>query len=121
MQQKNQRNVISGWSAVSLQIQNKISRKLNIEYLFEAVVRRCRSSRPEVFYKIGVLKNLAKFIGKHLCQSLFFNKNADVVCNYIKKETLAQVFFCEFCEIFKNTFFYRTPSVTTSELAVILG
>ena len=27
-----------------------------------------------VLYKIGVLKNLAKFIEKHLCQSLFFNK-----------------------------------------------
>ena len=24
--------------------------------------------------------------------------------NFIKKEILAQVFFCEFCEIFKNTF-----------------
>ena len=30
-----------------------------------------RSSRPQVFYKKGVLKNLAKFTGKHLCQSLF--------------------------------------------------
>ena len=29
--------------------------------------------------------------------------------NFIKKETLAQVFFWEFCEIFKNTYFYRTP------------
>ena len=26
-------------------------------------------------------------------------------CNFIKKDTLTQVFFCEFCEIFKNTFF----------------
>ena len=26
-------------------------------------------------------------------------------CNFIKKETLAQVFSCEFCENFKNTFF----------------
>ena len=26
-------------------------------------------------------------------------------CNFIKKETLAQVFAWEFCEIFKNTFF----------------
>ena len=26
-------------------------------------------------------------------------------CNLIKKETLAQVFSCEFCEIPKNTFF----------------
>ena len=44
-----------------------------------------RSSRLEVFYKKGALRNLAKFTGKHLCQSLFFNKVAD-------KETLAQVF-----------------------------
>ena len=28
-------------------------------------------------------------------------------CNFIKKETLTQVFSCEFCEIFKNTFFHR--------------
>ena len=26
-------------------------------------------------------------------------------CNFIKKETLSQVLFCEFCEIVKNTFF----------------
>ena len=32
-------------------------------------------------------------------------------CNFIKKETLAQVCFCEFWEISKNTFFYRTPLV----------
>ena len=31
---------------------------------------------PEVFYKKGVLKNFAKFTGKHLCESLFFNKVA---------------------------------------------
>ena len=42
----------------------------------------------------GVLRNFAKFTGKHLCQSLFF-----------KKETLAQVFSCEICDISKNTFF----------------
>ena len=35
-----------------------------------------RSSRPEVFWKKGVLRNFAKFTGKHLCQSLFFNKVA---------------------------------------------
>ena len=26
------------------------------------------------------------------------------------------MFFCEFCEIFKNRFFYRTPSVAASAL-----
>ena len=32
------------------------------------------SSHPEVFCKKSVLRNFVKFAGKHLCQSLFFNK-----------------------------------------------
>ena len=35
-----------------------------------------RSSRPKVFCKKGVLRNFAKFTGKHLWQSLLFNKIA---------------------------------------------
>ena len=35
-----------------------------------------KSSRPEVFWRKGVLRNFAKFTGKHLCQSFFFNKVA---------------------------------------------
>ena len=46
-----------------------------------------RSIRSEVFWKKGVLKNFAKFTRKHLCQSL-------------KEETLAQVFYNEFCKTF---------------------
>ena len=34
-----------------------------------------------------------------------FYRNRSEACNFIKKEALAQVFSCEFCEIFKNTFF----------------
>ena len=37
-------------------------------------------------------------------------------CNFIKKEALAQVVSCEFCEIFKNTIFtehfWTTASMT---------
>ena len=40
-------------------------------------------------------------------QSLFFNKVAGPQL-YLKRD-LAQVFSCEFCEISKNTLFYRTP------------
>ena len=48
-----------------------------------------RSSRQEVFCKKGVLKNFAKFTGKHLCQSLFLNKVAGLqACNFILKMTL---------------------------------
>ena len=34
----------------------------------------CRSSRPEVFCKKGLLKNLTKFTGKHFCWSIFLIK-----------------------------------------------
>ena len=47
--------------------------------------------------RIGVLQNFAKFR------------------NFIKKETLAQVFFCEFYEIFKATFFTEHLRMTASE------
>ena len=42
--------------------------------MMELFVEIIRSSRPKVFCKKGVLSNFAKFTGKHLCQSLFFNK-----------------------------------------------
>ena len=64
-----------------------------------------RSSQQRCSIIKRVLRNFAKFTRKHLCQSLFFNKVADEACNFIKKETLAQVFSCEFCEIFENIFF----------------
>ena len=66
-----------------------------------------RSSRPEVFCKKRVLRNLAKFTGKHLCQRLFFNKVAGQACNFIKKESQAQVFYCKFCQISKKAFFTK--------------
>ena len=66
-----------------------------------------------MFCKKVVVKNFPKFLGKQLCQSLFFNKVAGA-CNFIKKETLAQLFSCEFCDIFKNAFFYRTTLVVVS-------
>ena len=62
----------------------------------------CRSSRPEVFCKRGVLRNFAKFTGKHLCQSIYFNK-----------EALAQLFSFDFSK-FLNTFSYRTSPVAAS-------
>ena len=36
-----------------------------------------RINRPDVFCTKGVLRNLKKFTGKYLCQSLFFNKVAE--------------------------------------------
>ena len=64
--------------------------------------------------KKGVLRNFAKFAEKNLCESLFFNKVAGQTSNFIKKETLAQGFFCEFCEISKNIFFTEHLWTTAS-------
>ena len=36
-------------------------------------------------------------------------------CNFIKKEALAEVFSCEFCEISKNTFSTERLRVTASK------
>ena len=77
--------------------------------------QKSRSSHTVVFCKNDVLRNFAKFTGKRLCKSLFFNKVAGLgPASFIKKETLAQVFSCEFCEFSKNTFSYRTPPVAAS-------
>ena len=64
-----------------------------------------------MFCKKGVLRNVIKFTGKHLCQSLFFNKVAGLRPAALLKKTLAQVFSCEFCEISQNTFSHRTTPV----------
>ena len=46
---------------------------LNVLFIHNEIIG---SSRPEVFYKKGVLRNFTKSTGKHLCQSPFFNKVA---------------------------------------------
>ena len=40
-------------------------------------------------------------------------------CNFIKKETLAQVFSCEFCEIYKSNFSTEQLRVTASDKYLI--
>ena len=64
-------------------------RKIKKRAAFYQLMRCCTCSSHHTCSIIkGVLRNFAKFTGKHL-----------------KKDTLGQVFSCEFCEISKNTFF----------------
>ena len=88
-------------------------------------LEEARKQLPEVFNKKSVLEDFSKSTVKHLFQSLIFK-------NFIKKEILAQLFFCEFWEIFKNTFltehlrttasrslskiFHRIPILTTIQI-----
>ena len=55
----------------------KMSAKSNKIELSEEFIAMWKEDQPPgVFCKKGVLRNFAKFTGKHLCQSLFFNKVA---------------------------------------------
>ena len=71
-------------------------------------LRQEQSPGGVLFYRKGVLKNFAKFTGKHLCQSLWF------LVGFIKRESPTKVLSCEFYEISKNIFSYRTPPVAAS-------
>ena len=101
-----------GKSPVAASVQDRVNLKIIIIYIiyyknmaflhtkiyfwywyFQSITSRSNHTRCSV--KKAGFRNYTKFTGKHPCQSLFLNK---------KKETLAQVFFCKFCDISKNNF-----------------
>ena len=62
-----------------IRIQKRPLRKVYSDYtssFIELLDKALRSSRLDVFCKKGVLRKIPKLTGKHLCQSLFFNKVA---------------------------------------------
>ena len=62
----------------------------------------------------GVLKDFAKFTGKHLCQSRLRP------ATLLKKDTLTHVFSCEFCEIYKNSVLTEHLWATASVFLAVL-
>ena len=92
-----------------------------------------RSSHPEVFLRKHVLKICSKLTKEHPFGSVISIKLQSIALrhgcysvnllhtllkkslNFIKKESLTQVFSCEFCGISKNTFLNRTPRVAASQ------
>ena len=64
-----------------------------------------RSSHQRCSIKKGILENSPEVTRKHL----YWRD-----CNFIKKVTLAQVFSCELCKSFKNTFFTEYLRATVS-------
>ena len=78
--------------------------KVYFIYIKHALVGRKqsakRSARIQLFYKCN-------------------NKVAGA-CNFIKKGTLALVFYCEFCETSKNTFFTEHLWTTASDTTTVI-
>ena len=66
-----------------------------------------RSSHNRCSIKIGVLKNFAKFTGKHCARVSFVT--------LLKKRPWHRCFSWKFCKIFKSTFFIEHIWTTASE------
>ena len=63
-----------------------------------------RRRRPEVFRKKGILRNFAKLTGKHLCKSLFFNKDPRPA-TLLKKRLWHRCFPLNFVKFLRTSFF----------------
>ena len=82
---------------ICLQYPYNCSLRLSFQNIIFCVIletQLARSSRPRLISKSCVLKIFAKFSGKYFLLGL----------QLYWKETLAQVFTCQFCKIFKNSF-----------------
>ena len=63
-----------------------------------------RISLPKVFCRKGVLINFAKLTGKHLCQSLFFNRVAlKISAKFTGKHLCRSLFLNEVAALFYRT------------------
>ena len=78
----------------------RICKGLKISVMGVISTSSIKSSRSQMFFKVGVLKNFAIFTGKHMCKSLFLIKLK--TCNFIKKR-LQQVFYRTFLNLFLRT------------------
>ena len=73
----------------------------------------CKSSRRFSKY---VLSEILQYSQESTYVGVSFNKVATLKsCNFIKNRLQTQVFSCENCKIFKNSFFYRTHQVAAFE------
>ena len=101
---------ITIWYEFSISKKNKYSSKFKIFNFtvllhFIQVQQIHQKQPPEVFYKKGVFRNFAKFTGKHLCQSFFFNKVADLrPATLLKKKLWHRRFSVNFAQFLRTLF-----------------
>ena len=92
----------------TLKQNTKVMMRLLVTQYQKAVSRRC--SIKKVFLKVSQNSQ------ENTCVRVsFLIKLQALACNFIKRECLAHMFSCTFCEIFKNTFFTEHLWTTTSE------
>ena len=79
--------------------------KISFIYFFS--ISTFRSSRSQMFFKVGVHKNVANFTEKHLCWSLFVIKLQAFRpgCNLIKKRLQHRCFSVKFGKFLRTSIF----------------
>ena len=87
----------------------KMSIEESIINLLINVIGRCS-------VKKALLKNSQKFLGKLQCRSLFLIKLQTSPATLLGVFRSYRSFPMNFCEIFNNIFFDRTPSVAASDV-----
>ena len=83
-----------------LPISSSLAKKCCSSLLLKTTVR---SSRSQMFFKIVVLKNFRNL-----------HRKTPLLEKLYEKETTTQVFFFEYCKIFKKSLFYRVSAVVAS-------
>ena len=95
-------------------------------FLFKKVIFKhyCgpfRSSHRRCSVRKGVLRNVAKFTEKHLCQSLFFNKVAGLrPATLLKKRLWHRCFPVNFAKILRAPFLQNTWTAASCHCSQIL-
>ena len=92
-----------------LSLGNMISLTRNIAQPFKQKWAQNRSSHQGCSVRKGVLRNFAKFTGKHLCQSLFFNKVTGLrPATLLKKKLWHRCFLVNFVKFLRALFLQNT-------------
>ena len=92
---------------------------MRVTHPYKKKVRR-KSKKPRWTVRSSCKRCSVKKVFLEISRSSQENTCASVsfqtfqACNFIKKETPSQLFFCEFWEISKNTFFYKTPTAVAA-------
>ena len=113
-QRKRQKQIDKQWEA-GKQKETKAERHTNVFWRFNLVCLSTQKQPPEVFYKIGVFKNFAKFTwnSKFTCARACQSQPATL----LKKRLSQRCFPVNFAK-FLRTPFYRTPPVAASSLVI---
>ena len=104
-------NVISDYRLISLLVKNCYIITKNYDFIRPSlwsvfVAYLLRSSYQRCSIRKGVLKNFAKFTGKHLCQSIIINKGVGLrPAALLKKRLWHRCFPVNFAEFLRTPFF----------------